>query len=325
MGKITLAVFVAALGFGVYWFWWSDQGANGPITVEGTLSITGMPALPGVQAPGKVDFTLQAMPNKLRIDGIVQKQRYCAIIRLDKREMYVLDGGKKTYSTEEFDFVDMDQTKPPEKWEQTWPGELKRTAEWDFIGIGDGKRFCNKQTMTGLPKEVMDATKAAPGGGMPGLPLAEMVKAFKSELWFTAETRLGRRYFGTLNKLARIREVGKGAKQDEKKPQFKYVNLDFFPIPMKAVVSAGPLRIEMDVKSFSRKRIPKDVFEVPSDYKAGERPRAGITPMTGPQQNAQPQVRPAPRQTVIPVYSAPRQQSSQPRRVIQRRTTRSPG
>jgi len=102
-------------------------------------------------------------------------------------------------------------------------------------------------------------------------------------VWFTPDTRLGRRYFSTINKLARVNAVGRGGKgpissilgapvpgmpkTSGKRPQVKYVNLDFFPIPMKADLSVGPMRIKLDVKRLSRKKIPKDVFEVPSDYK----------------------------------------------------------
>jgi len=273
MGKVTLALLVLAIALGVYWFWWSDQGANNPITVEGTFSMTGLSGLtqmmglpdmsgtPGMQGPVNGDFTLQAVPNKVRVARNMQGKRLSAIIRLDKRELYILDEKKKVYASEEFDFVDMSETERQEA-EDTWAKELKRTADWDYIGTGEEKWFCNKQTPTNLPK---------------GQPV-------KVEVWFTPDTRLGRRYFSTLNKLARVRLVG-AAKQwemfnignlqkmvdlqkekGEKRSQWKYVNLDFFPIPMKADLSFGPMRLKMDVKNLSREKISKEVFEIPSNY-----------------------------------------------------------
>lgn len=266
MGKVTLAVLVVAIALGVYWFWWSDQGANNPITVEGTLSGPGVAMIAGMQGAQKVDFSLQAVPGKIRVGRRLQGTRVSAIINLSKREFYVLNESEKTYAQEEFDLVDMSQTKPPEKSELAWPKELKRTPEWDYIGSGEGKRFCNKQTFTGLPSELMDAAKAAPGAGAALPQMNALASAVKGEMWFTPETRLGRRYFSTLNKLLRWRQVGSGMKESQKRPQVKYVNLDYFPLPMKAVTSFGPMRIEMNVKNLSRKKIPKDVFQVPSGY-----------------------------------------------------------
>jgi hypothetical protein len=214
MGKVTLAVLVVAMALGVYWFWWSDQGANNPITVEGTLSVSGMPMMPGMQGAQKVDFSLQAVPGKIRVGGSLQGKKASAIINLRKREFYVLNESKRTYAQEEFDLVDMLQTKPPEKSEVAWPKELKRTPEWDYVGTGDGKRFCNKQTFSGLPSELMDAAKSAPGaGGAGALPqMNALASNVNGEMWFTPETRLGRRYFSTLNKLLRWRQVGSGVK-----------------------------------------------------------------------------------------------------------------
>jgi len=275
IGKVTLAVLVLAIALAVYWFWWSDQGANNPIAVEGTLSVSGIPAMPGMQGSQKIDFTLQAVPNKIRIAGSVQGKEVSAIINLSKRELYVLNESKKTYAQEEFDLVDMAKTKPPEKHE-TWEKNLKRTADWDYIGAGEGRWFCNKQTFTGLPTGQADLTKSIPGMNIPAGPQMDALKkSVKGEMWFTPDTRLGRRYFSTLNKLFRVKPVGRGgssplsniAKSSEKRPQLKYVNLDYFPIPMKLVAGLGPMRIEMNVKNISRKKLPKDVFEAPSNYK----------------------------------------------------------
>ncbi len=266
MGKITLAVLVVAIALGVYWFWWSDQGANNPIAVEGTLSVAGMPATPGMQGPQTIDFSLQALPNRLKAGGNVQGKEMSAIIDLRKRKMYVLNESKRTYAEEEFELVDMTQTKR-EDLNLPWPKEFKRTPDWDHIGTGEGKWFCNKQTLKELPKELADAAKTS-GTDVPGAAMMEAVlKNINAEIWFTPDTRLGRRYFSMLNKLTRICKVGKGTAEKEKRPQFQYVNLDYFPIPMKATLSLGPMRIEMEVKSLSRKKIPKDAFDIPSNYK----------------------------------------------------------
>jgi len=277
MGKVTLAVLVLAVALGVYWFWWSDQGANDPITIDGSLSISGLSGLPGMsgmprsQGPIKVDFTLQAVPNKVRISGTIEGQKGSAIFRLDKRELYLLDDKKNTYTSVEFDFVDVSETELYEA-EETWPKELKRTPDWDYIGTGDDSRFCNKQTVADLSKDLAKQAK-----DIPLLPLIlALSKQAKVELWFTPETRLGKRYFSMINKLARIRPMGKTEQLgmfdfnkalQEKRGQLKYVNLDFFPIPMKANLSFGPARFNLELSSLSRKKIPKDTFEIPSGYK----------------------------------------------------------
>jgi len=275
MGKVTLAVLVIAIALGVYWFWWSDQGANSPITVEGTLSVSGMPMMPGMQGPMEADFILQATPSKRKFTLTAQGKKLTDILCPGKRKWYVLDEKKKTYAQLEFSLVEMTETASPSEMKGTWFSELKRTADWDYIGTGDGKRFCNKQTFSGLPEGLMDMLKDS---GAPSAALAQveaLSNNIKWELWFTPDTRVGRRYFSMFNKLMRIDPVGRGEMDTMfditklfkgKRPQVKYVNLDYFPIPMKAVVSFGPMRVEMNVKSLSRRKIPKDAFEVPSDY-----------------------------------------------------------
>ena len=268
MGKVTLAVLVAAIALGVYWFWWYDQGANKPITVEGTISVAGMAVGQGMAGSQKMDFTLQAVPGKLRVSGTVQGERVSAIMDLSKRTLCLRNESKKKYAIEEFEFVDMAETKAPEEMEGSWPEEFERTADWEYIGTGDGKWFCNKQTAKTLPGE-LSGGGGAPGVNVPGLQqMAAMFKTVSAEMWFTPDTRLGKRYFSMLNKLSRIRVPGQKAADKEKRPQIKYVNLSYFPLPMKAVLSFGPARLEMDVKRLSRERIPKDVFEIktPSGY-----------------------------------------------------------
>lgn len=275
MGKVTLVVLVAAIALGVYWFWWSDQGANSPITAEGTVSVSGlsglpgMPQLPGMQGPMKANFTVQAVPGKIRLASSFLGKQSSVVANFGKSKVYVLNESKKTYAMEEFTLVDMEKTEAVKKSELTWPRELKRTADWEYLGSGEKQWFCNKQT----PSTAAGSSQAeiSPLGGQA-----------KIELWFTPETRLGRRYFGTLNKILRIEAIGgrkipglsgmmavvPGApKIAEKRPQFKYVNLDFFPIPMKAILSMAPMHVEMNVDRLSRKKIPKDVFEIPSGYK----------------------------------------------------------
>jgi hypothetical protein len=255
----------------VYWFWWQDQGANAPITVKGTLSVSGMPGMGTSGSAPKIDFTLQTIPNKVRVSGDVQGQKVSAIVDLSKRTVYVLNDSKRKYGEEEFEYVDMPQTELHGSKDETWPKEFKRTSDWEYIGAGDGRRFCNKQTFSASAADAMDAAKGIPGISLPQLPATgDTSGKVEGEMWFTAETRLGKRHFSTLNKLTRIREVGKGTKTKEKRPQYKYVNLDFFPIPMKGKVSSQAMgmrmTLQMDAKSLSRKKISKDVFEVPSGY-----------------------------------------------------------
>lgn len=262
-----MAVLVAVIALGVYWFWWSDQRANSPVSVEGRISVVGAPM------PLKADFTLQAVPGKLRVNFKGGKIGLSAIVRLDKREIVLISDTNKTYVRTEFDLVDKSQTEPPEKWELTWPKELKRTAEWAYIGAGDRKWFCNKQTPTEAIERLELPGGLPPGLKLPGVPERKGASApAQGEIWFTSETRLGRRYFSMLNKLARIRPVGEKVAESEKRPQWKYVNLDFFPIPMKVVASEGGQRLEMEVTKLSRKKIPKKVFEttIPAGYKKVE-------------------------------------------------------
>ncbi len=265
MGKVTLLVLVLAIALGVYWFWWSDQGANKPITVEGTLTVSGMPSLPGSPAasgPQKIDVTLQTVPSKVRISARIQGRIIARVVRLDKREVYYIDEKARKYALEELDFVDMNQTELHEKGKETWPSEFTRTPDWEYVGRDEDRWFCNRQTMTGLPKEMTDAVKTAAAAG----PAAAMFKNVKIEAWFTPETRVGRRHFRTLNKLTRIREVGGKMKEGEKRPRFEYVNLAFFPIPLRANVSLGQMKIELEVRRLSREKIAKDAFEVPSGF-----------------------------------------------------------
>jgi len=322
MGKLTLLVLVLAIALGAYWFWWSDQGANDPITVEGKLSISGVPGLPGLasvlptQGSGNVDFTLQAVPNKLKFSGTAQGEKVSFIVRLDKREMHILNHKRKVYASQEFDFVDMSETEQDEKSGETWFEALTRTADWAYIGTGDGKRFCNKQAPTELSK------------GNPG----------RAELWFTPDTRLGRRYFSTLNRLFRIQPVGNSKQwgmfnlgamqslfngntaQNEKRPQLKYVNLDFFPVPMKADVAFGPMRFKLDVKNLSREKIPKDTFEIPSDYTLDNNLTRAPRPATAPARNIANQPRPETIRFVVPKRTQ-RRQVVVPRRTPPRRSS----
>jgi hypothetical protein len=268
MGKIALAVLVIALGLGVFWFWWSDQGANNPVTIEATFSVSGLPAIPGMKGPIEGNLTLYVTSNKVKISQDMKDQKVSTIIRFDKREMYILDDKNRKYATQEFDLVDTDQTEKKETGDETWSGELKRTAEWDYIGREDEKRFCNKQTFSGNPADM-----AAGAGTLPGMEgLSAMSKIpggsnkVTAELWFTQDTRCGRRLFGVFNKLMRLREVGSGIDQKDKRPQYKYTNLDFFPIPMRANFSLGSISMQMEVKSLSRKKIDKTNFEIPSNY-----------------------------------------------------------
>ncbi len=283
MGKLTLAILVLAIALGVYWFWWSDQGANSPITVEGTMTVSGMPRLPGAataSGPQEIDFTIQTVPGKIRLSATIEGQTFANIIRLDKRESYTLDMKGKKYALEEFDLVDMGQTELHEKGEDNWPQELTRTADWEYISTDENKWFCNRQTMTGLPKELTDAANLSAAGGPAAALFATMFENVKLELWFTPKSRVGRRHFRTVNKLIRIRQVGSGIKEEGKRPQFEYLDLAFFPFPLKANISLGQMKIEMDVKRFSRNKIPKDVFEIPSGFAKVNKQE--ITPPLGP-------------------------------------------
>lgn len=265
MGKVTLAILVLAIAAGVYWFWWSDQGANKPITVEGTVTVSGMPSLPGMPSssgPLKADFSLQTVPNKVRFSARIEGVTVTQVLRLDKREIYYIDEKNKKYAVEEFEFADMHQTELHEKGEDTWPPEFTRTADWEYVPKEEDGWFCNKQTLTGLPKEITDAAKLSEAAGM----FEAMFKNVKIEAWFTPETRVGKRHFNTLNKLTRVREIGSKVKQEEKLPQFEYMNLAFFPIPLRANVSLGQTKIELEVRNLSRNKIAKDVFEVPADF-----------------------------------------------------------
>ena len=319
MGKITLAVLILAIATGVYWFWWSDQGANSPITLTGTISYAGMPGMDGAL---KSNFTLQAVPNKIRSTADIQGQRISSIIDLKKKKMYVLNDAEKTYAVEEFDLVGMSQTEKQDKWENTWFSGFKQTADWDYIGNGEGKHFCNKQTLEGLPTELTGAAKGAAGTSAPAASLMQGVsKSVKGEAWFTPATRLGWRYFSTLNKLIRMRPNGTH-RDTTKRPQFRYANLDFFPIPMKASVSLGPMRMQMEVDKLSRGKISKDVFEVPRNYRLDNSATAKGNTSVLPFSSVQNQRPPAPRPTAAPARTVRTPPRTPTRRVVIPRRTR---
>ena len=275
MGKLTLGILLAAIALGVYWFWWSDQGANAPITIEGTISVTGLPMMPGMQGPLKGDFTLQATPAKRKFSIEILGDKYTDIICPGKKLWHVVNERKKVYAQPEFNLVDSSKTELHEL-EGTWFDGLRRTADWEYIGTGEGKRFCNKQTFTGIPKWATEAIKAAGASSSDLAQVEALAKGLKWELWFTPEARVGRRYFSLLNKVARMEMVGRGETASMfdmsnlfkgKRPQVRYANLDYFPIPMKLVASYGPRRVEMNVEKLSREKIPKETFELPSGFR----------------------------------------------------------
>ncbi len=316
MGRISAAVLVLAIAAGIYWFWWSDQGANSPITLKGTISYAGVP---GTSGSVKSTFTLQAVPDKLRSTQQIGGERGSTIVDLKKKKVYILDDSNKTYYEEKFELVGTSQMERLDKWENTWFSGFKRTADWEYMGNGDGKRFCNRQTLEKLPTELTGARKAASGANAAGAALMQaMSKSVKGELWFTADTRLGRRYFSTLNKVIRMRPSSTAHRDTTRRPQFRYANLDFFPIPMKATVSFGGMRMQMEVDKLSRGKIPKDAFEVPKDYRLDKSARAkgnasvlplssvntirptAPRPSTAPARTVRTQSRPTVRTTVVP-------------------------
>ena len=201
----------------------------------------------------KESFGLQlyANPSKLKFNlRVATGEEFDVILRLDEKKMYLVNGEEKTYTEIEFDYVGKEKTEKPKDIDFNLEKGLDFTVDSLYVGEGAEKFFCRKFSR----KEGRD----------------------KVELWFTGDTKIGRSYVGSMNKLARIKLVTKiplfgdaMTIKTESRPQYRYKDLDYFPIPLKADIVSTMMkaRIEWEAKKVSRASIKKEEFEVPAGYK----------------------------------------------------------
>jgi Domain of unknown function (DUF4412) len=244
LNKITIGVVVLVVAVGAFWFFYYEQGANKPITIEGTLTAsgTGMP-----MAVNAAEVNLYATPKKLKINAEINKEKVDLILRLDKEIILIIDHSSRKYAEIEFKYVDKDKVKSPGDSTFKWEDLFDIKVDTGYVGEESDKIFCRKLSL-----------KNAPG---------------KYEMWLTRDIRIGRSYIKAVNKLLKIDPVnmpnmstGGGGKR----PQIRYQNMEYFPIPLKLDVSMsqGQYRVNMkwEAKKVSRKSIAKSEFEVPSGF-----------------------------------------------------------
>ncbi len=280
MGKVVLIVFIALIGFGAYWFYWEDGGNNAPITIEYDVSIASLSKVGNSWVRSRVDgdINLYMTPNKCKLfsnmdyrEGNKKKVTFEteAIIRLDEKKIYLILPEEEIYCEIEFDFVPMSQTKKADNDDFDWSDVFDITVDGKWFGDEKEQYFARKHIFT---EKRETAVRTA----------MEAMKGSKLELWFTDETRLGKAYVKGINKLLSI-EVdfdefaipggSQRKKSKEKRPQREAKDLPYFPIPLEIYVNARhkttkeAFRMQIGAKKFSRKKLSKSTFNVPSDYK----------------------------------------------------------
>ena len=291
MGKIIVIVLVALVGTGTYWFYWEDDGANAPITVEYDLEVEARtrganPSYWKVEG----DLSIYARPNMIKIDGDIGFRKAgkkkgnihgVVILRLDKKKVYFVLPEQKVYVEEEFKFAATSRLQKPGESEFDWDKlfKIERDGMWfGEEGEEDEQYFARKHTVI---EEEEETTRE----------LGQNRETTEGEMWFTNGTKLGRRHIKTLNKIIRIRPKEKDKSSDpfdwtnlwtevrpsddEKLPQLAKEDFPYFPLPLKVVVkdskrdrnSLKTVSVKLNAGKISRKRISKSEFEPPSGCK----------------------------------------------------------
>lgn len=242
--KITIGIVVLVIAVGAFWFFYYEEGANKPIAIEGTLTVSGS-GVPMAVKDARV--SMYATPKKLKINAEINNEKVDFILRLDKEIMLIIDHSSRKYSEIEFKYVGKDKVKSPDDSSFKWEDLFDIKVDSGYVGDESDKVFCRKLSL-----------KNAPG---------------KYEIWLTRDIKIGRSYIKAVNKLLKIDPINipnmpKGG--GGKRPQIRYQNMEYCPIPLKidVAMAQGQYRINMkwEAKKISRKSISKNEFEVPSDF-----------------------------------------------------------
>jgi len=241
MGKIVAILWIGAILFGGFWFGYYQEGANSDITIDmdTKLSMRGQPF------QFKFD-KLYASGGKLAVHFDLRSRQFSSegmlIYDTTAKEQIVVFDAAKIYMRTPFDLVDKSDCKPAETM-------LLMEDE-------DAERLPDSKVIAGYRCHAFGAKQGS----------SETMKA-----WFTYELRLGRSHVSLVNKLLRMKsEGGKamlfGEDSSNEKPN-QCSGFDYFPFPLSARFAAEGAQISVEVKSISRDKIDKSVFEVPDSYK----------------------------------------------------------
>lgn len=242
--KITIGVVVLVVAVVAFWFYYYEEGANKPITIEGVLTAsgTGMPI-----AVNDAKVSMYATPKKLKINAEINKEKVDFILRLDKEIMLIIDHSSRKYSEIEFKYVAKDKVKSPDDSSFRWEDLFDIKVDAGYVGDESDKVFCRKLSLKNVPG--------------------------KFDIWLTRDIKIGRSYIKAVNKLLKIDPINMPnmpAGGGGKRPQLRYKNMDYCPIPLKLdlAVKQGRqnVKVKLEAKKISRKSIAKSEFEVPSDF-----------------------------------------------------------
>lgn len=289
MGKITLIVLISLVGFGAYWFYWEEEGANAPIVSNYDIMMTVLEkkgnAITKYDMDGYLNVYAIKDQAKFETKINIKKQnkkiteiKFDAIFRLDKQKLFLILPDSKVYFEKEFTLVPTSQAEKPGKSDFVWRDNFELAVDGLWFGNDKEKYYAIKQVPKG--KEWDEWLKQAPGT--------------KIELWFTSDTKLGSNYINLINKMLRMdmnweKEMGglkagvalpkiSGSGSKDKRTQLAKSDLPYFPIPLKIyfeTIETDPtnpanknhIKITATSKEFSRKKIQKSEFNVPTDYK----------------------------------------------------------
>jgi hypothetical protein len=266
MRIVILVVFAALLGYAGYWFWWEDGGGNAPISIDYEIEIRGdMPMLRMMGLPRNLratgDLSVTAIPNAVKLGFDIEmtgmeKTNAEVIVRVDKQVAYSVLHDEEVYSMKKVKLVPKSKSEKGDD-DFDWFDVFEAKVDGKWFGEGGEKYFARKHVIKDL-------------GGM-----SSGGSAFKVELWFSDDIRLGRRHVGTVNKLLRLDSgslsgQGKGG-GDDKRPQLSKDDFPCFPLPLRVSFSfnqqsVGWFALEAKAKRVSRKRVSKRDFEPPAGY-----------------------------------------------------------
>jgi hypothetical protein len=239
MGKIVLILWIAAIAFGGYWLGYYQEGANKDITIEMDAKLVPQ------GSPVQLEFTaLYASSNKLALDMGIRGRGVNTGGRIifdvaGKKVIQTLDN-EKIYAEAPFELVDKSECEP--------------ASALLLLESKDVQRLPDSKTIAGYRCHAFGSSEDARN---------------KSKAWYTYELPLGRTHVALLNKLLRMKGEGGsvlgGGASSGKRPQVSH--FDYFPIPLSAQGHSNAGQLTIEVKSITREKIAKSVFEVPSGYK----------------------------------------------------------